>query len=57
MIFVSLQNPSADLFCDFRNPDGSRSFCGNGTRATCYARRERWVGDEAVLEAAMDFIK
>ena len=53
MIFVRpAKSPSADLFCDFRNPDGSRSFCGNGTRATyAYARREGWVGDEAVLEA------
>ena len=25
------KNPAADLMCDFRNPDGSRSFCGNGT--------------------------
>ena len=45
-------DPSADLLCDFRNPDGSRSFCGNGTRAAyAYARREGWVGDSAVLEA------
>ena len=45
-------NPQADFLCDFRNPDGSRSFCGNGTRATfAYARREGWLGDEAVLEA------
>ncbi|MAO45875.1 MAG: diaminopimelate epimerase, partial [Crocinitomicaceae bacterium] len=46
------KTPPADLMCDFRNPDGSRSFCGNGTRATyAYARREGWVGEEAVLEA------
>ena len=46
------KNPAADLMCDFRNPDGSRSFCGNGTRATyAYARREGCVGEEAVLEA------
>jgi diaminopimelate epimerase len=45
-------NPEVDLHCDFRNPDGSRSFCGNGTRAAfAYARREGWVGDEAVFEA------
>ena len=45
-------NEQADLFCDFRNPDGSISFCGNGTRATyAYARREGWVGDEAIFEA------
>lgn len=42
----------ADLKCDFRNPDGTRSFCGNGTRAAyAYARREGWLGDSAVLEA------
>ena len=46
------KNPAADLMCDFRNPDGSRSFCGNGTRATyAYARREGCVGEAAVLEA------
>lgn len=46
------ENPSADLLCDFRNPDGSRSFCGNGTRAAfTYARREGLVGDSAVFEA------
>ncbi|MBM56299.1 MAG: diaminopimelate epimerase [Euryarchaeota archaeon] len=45
-------SPEADLLCDFRNPDGSRSFCGNGTRATfAYARREGWLKDQAVLEA------
>lgn len=45
-------NPQADFLCDYRNPDGSRSFCGNGTRATfAYARRDGWLGDEAVLEA------
>jgi diaminopimelate epimerase len=53
LIVLSLtENPLADLKCDFRNPDGSRSFCGNGTRAAfAYARREGWVGDEAVFEA------
>ncbi len=53
MIFIKpAKSPSANLFCDFRNPDGSRSFCGNGTRATyAYARREGWVGNEAVFEA------
>ena len=45
-------NEQADLFCDFRTPDGSISFCGNGTRATyAYARREGWVGDEAIFVA------
>ena len=46
--------PEADLLCDFRNPDGSRSFCGNGTRATfAYARREGWLKDQAVLELSL----
>ena len=31
---------------DFRNPDGSRSFCGNGTRcAFSYARAKGWLGE------------
>ncbi len=42
----------ADLKCDYRNSDGSRSFCGNGTRASfVYARSEGLVGDSAVFEA------
>ncbi|HIO58586.1 MAG TPA: diaminopimelate epimerase [Flavobacteriales bacterium] len=41
-----------DMRCDYRNPDGSRSFCGNGTRASyAYARREGWVGERAVFKA------
>ncbi|PCJ80086.1 MAG: diaminopimelate epimerase [Bacteroidetes bacterium] len=42
----------ADFKCDYRNSDGSRSFCGNGTRAAfAFARREGMVGDFAVFEA------
>jgi len=42
----------ADLKCDYRNSDGTRSFCGNGTRASfVYAHREGLVGDNAVFEA------
>ena len=42
----------ADLLVDFRNPDGSRSFCGNGTRsALAWAMAEGLVGDHAVLRA------
>ena len=42
----------ADLKCDYRNSDGTRSFCGNGTRASFeYAHREGLIGDNAVFEA------
>lgn len=42
----------ADLKCDYRNSDGTRSFCGNGTRASfVYARCEGLVGNKAVFEA------
>ncbi len=42
----------ADLKCDYRNSDGTRSFCGNGTRASfLYASREGLVGESAVFEA------
>jgi len=38
---------------EFRNPDGSPAFCGNGTRcAARYARLQGWVGDKMVLETA-----
>ncbi len=46
------EEEGVDMVCDFRNPDGTRSFCGNGTRAAyAYARREGWVGDTAVFKA------
>ena len=45
--------PHADLKCDYRNVDGSRSFCGNGTRVSLeYARRKGWVVDKAIFEAS-----
>ena len=38
---------------EFRNPDGSPAFCGNGTRcAARYARLRQWVGDSMTLETA-----
>ena len=44
---------NADFKCDYRNADGSRSFCGNGTRASLeYARRKGWVVDKATIEAS-----
>lgn len=44
--------PHVDLKCDYRNADGSRSFCGNGTRASfLYAKMKGWVDDEAIFEA------
>ena len=52
IILCKSQMHEADLRCDYRNSDGSRSFCGNGTRASfAYARREGLVGDSAVFEA------
>jgi len=46
------EEEGVDMVCDFRNPDGTRSFCGNGTRAAyAYARREGWVGETAVFSA------
>jgi len=38
---------------EFRNPDGSPAFCGNGTRcAARYAQLQGWVGASMVLETA-----
>ena len=53
MIFVRpAKSPSADLFCDFRNPDGSRSFAVTEQELHTPTLGERGgVGDEAVLEA------
>ena len=45
--------PNVDLKCDYRNADGSRSFCGNGTRASfLYAKQQGWIIDEAIFEAS-----
>ena len=50
--FSTSELPHVDLKCDYRNADGSRSFCGNGTRASfLYAKMQGWVLDEAIFEA------
>jgi diaminopimelate epimerase len=39
---------------EFRNPDGSPAFCGNGTRcAARFAERRGWIGEEGVCVTAM----
>lgn len=41
-----------DFTMDFYNPDGSQSFCGNGSRcAFAFARHLGWVEEQAVFEA------
>ena len=44
---VVVQTPGDDgtLHVDFRNPDGSRSFCGNGTRSAV-----AWAQGEGVFD-------
>ena len=51
---VVVVEPHGDgtLHVDFRNPDGSRSFCGNGTRsALAWACQEGLVGPRVMLHA------
>ncbi len=51
---VMVVRPCSDgaLDVDFRNPDGSRSFCGNGTRsAFAWALEQRLVSSSATLHA------
>ena len=51
---VVVVTPAAEgaLDVDFRNPDGSRSFCGNGTRsALAWAHQAGLVGSESVIHA------
>ena len=51
-VVVVTPTSSGELRVDFRNPDGSRSFCGNGTRsALAWAHRAGLVGSEAVIHA------
>lgn len=39
---------------EFRNPDGSLAFCGNGTRcAARFAARRGWIGEEGVCITAL----
>jgi len=43
---------------EFRNPDGSPAFCGNGTRcAARYARLQEWAGDSMLLETAVGEVR
>ena len=42
-VMVVTLRPDGVLDVDFRNPDGSRSFCGNGTRsAFAWAPNKAW---------------
>lgn len=41
-----------DFIMDFYNPDGSQSFCGNGSRcAFAFAQYLGWVSDQATFQA------
>ena len=52
IVLEASELPQVDLKCDYRNADGSRSFCGNGTRASfLYAKKQGWIRDEAIFEA------
>ena len=51
-VVVATPNADGSVHVDFRNPDGSRSFCGNGTRsALAWAHAEGLVGTRATLHA------
>ena len=51
-VMVVTLRPDNALDVDFRNPDGSRSFCGNGTRsAFAWALQQGLVPEEALLSA------
>ena len=51
-VMVVTLRPDGVLDVDFRNPDGSRSFCGNGTRsAFAWALEQGLVSSEAILHA------
>jgi diaminopimelate epimerase len=53
IVLEASELPNVDLKCDYRNADGSRSFCGNGTRASfLYAKKQGWILDEAIFEAS-----
>jgi diaminopimelate epimerase len=46
------------LRVEFRNPDGTAAFCGNGTRcAARFARLRGWTGPEATLETAAGVVR
>lgn len=51
MIFLE-SHPEYDFVMDFYNPDGSQSFCGNGSRcAMQFAKDIGQISDKAVFEA------
>ena len=51
-VMVVTLRPDGALGVDFRNPDGSRSFCGNGTRsAFAWATQHGLVPSKATLQA------
>ena len=51
-VMVVTLRPDGALDVDFRNPDGSRSFCGNGTRsAYAWALEQDLLSSAAILHA------
>ncbi|MDA0729525.1 MAG: diaminopimelate epimerase [Bacteroidetes bacterium] len=47
-LVVVRPHESGGIEVDFRNPDGSRSFCGNGTRvALAYAQSKGWISESS----------
>ena len=51
-VMVVTLRPDGALDVDFRNPDGSRSFCGNGTRsAYAWALEQGLLSSAAILHA------
>ena len=52
LMFISKDGNEADLDVVFHNPDGSLSFCGNGSRcALRYAHHQGWIGSKATFKA------
>ncbi|MEX1001871.1 MAG: diaminopimelate epimerase [Crocinitomicaceae bacterium] len=51
IIFLE-QDPEFDFVMDFYNPDGSQSFCGNGSRCVvAFAKKLGIINNEAVFKA------
>lgn len=51
LIFID-PSPHSDFYMDFLNPDGSRSFCGNGSRcAWMFAQQQQRAGEVGSFEA------
>lgn len=52
LMFITPECNEADLEVVFHNPDGSLSFCGNGSRcALRYAHHQGWIGSKATFKA------